>query len=93
MYQPRLETLPREELEKLQLKRLRATIAHIKANNARYAAHLGEVEPEDIRHLSDVKNLPFITKDDLREAYPLGLACAPKEDFVRFHMSSGTTGT
>ncbi len=93
MYQPRLETLPREELERLQLKRLRATIAHIKANNPRYAAHLGEVAPEDIRTLSDLRLLPFITKDDLREAYPLGLACAPKEDFVRFHMSSGTTGT
>jgi len=93
LYQPRLETLPREELERLQLRRLRKTLAHIKANNARYASHLGEVEPQDIRDLSDLKELPFITKDDLREAYPLGLACAPKEDFVRFHMSSGTTGT
>ena len=93
MYQPRLETLPREELERLQLKRLKATLAHIKANNKRYAKRFEDINPEDLRDLSDLKDLPFITKDDLREAYPLGLACAPKEDFVRFHMSSGTTGT
>ena len=93
MYQPRLETLPREELERLQLKRLRQTLAHIKANNPAYAERLGDFEVEDIRDVSDIRKFPFLTKEDLREAYPFGLACAPKEDFVRFHMSSGTTGT
>ncbi len=93
MYQPRLETLPREELERIQLKRLKQTLAHIKANNPSYAKRLGDFEVEDIRDLSDIKNFPFLTKEDLRKAYPFGLACAPKEDFVRFHMSSGTTGT
>ncbi len=93
MYQPRLETLPREELERLQLKRLKWTLAHIKANNPAYAKRLGDFEVEDIRDLSDIRQFPFLTKEDLREAYPFGLACAPKEDFVRFHMSSGTTGT
>ncbi|WP_456371225.1 phenylacetate--CoA ligase family protein [Thermodesulfatator atlanticus] len=93
MYQPRLETMPREELERLQLKRLRQTLAHIKAHNPAYAKRLGDFEAEDIRDLSDIRNFPFLTKEDLREAYPFGMACAAKEDFVRFHMSSGTTGT
>ncbi|WP_457755972.1 phenylacetate--CoA ligase family protein [Thermodesulfatator indicus] len=93
MYQPRLETLPREELEKLQLKRLRATLRHIQENNQTYFQRFGDFSPEDIKTLADLRNLPFITKDELREAYPFKLACAPKEDFVRFHMSSGTTGT
>ena len=93
MYQPRLETLPREELEKLQLKRLRRTMRHIMENNAAYALRFEGLAPEDLKDLSDLKKLPFITKDELREAYPFKLACAPKEDFVRFHMSSGTTGT
>ncbi len=93
MYQPRLETLPREELEKLQLKRLRRTLRHIMENNATYALRFEGLAPEDLKDLSDLKKLPFITKDELREAYPFKLACAPKEDFVRFHMSSGTTGT
>lgn len=93
MYQPRLETIPREELEKLQLKRLRRTLRHIQENNPFYAARFGDFHPEDLKDLADLKSLPFITKDELREAYPFKLACAPKEDFVRFHMSSGTTGT
>ncbi len=93
MYQPRLETMPREELERLQLERLRRTLAHIKARNPRYAERFKGINPEDLTDLSQIKDLPFITKDELREAYPFGLACAPKEAFVRFHMSSGTTGT
>jgi phenylacetate-CoA ligase len=93
MYQPRLETIPREELEKLQLKRLRRTLHHIKENNPLYAARFGDLEPEDIKDLTQIRELPFITKEELREAYPFKLACATKEDFVRFHMSSGTTGT
>ncbi len=93
MYQPRLETMPREELEKLQLRRLRRTLRHILENNPTYAARFGDLAPEDLKDLSDIKQLPFITKDELREAYPFKLACASKEDFVRFHMSSGTTGT
>jgi len=93
VYQPRLETLPREELQRLQLKRLRQTLAHIKTNNRLYGARFQDLEPEDLHDISEITKLPFITKDDLREAYPLKLSCAPKEDIVRFHMSSGTTGT
>ncbi len=93
MYQARLETMPREELEKLQLKRLRTTLEHIRNHNPRYAQRFGDLRPEDLTDLSQIRELPFITKDELRRAYPLGLACAPKEALVRFHMSSGTTGT
>ena len=85
--------MDREELERLQLQRLRDTIRHIKDNNPFYWEKIGRVEPEDIKSLEDLKGLPFLTKDDLREGYPFAYTCAPKESFVRFHMSSGTTGT
>ncbi len=93
MYQPRLEGMNREELERLQLTRLRDTIRHIKENNSFYWEKLGRPEPEDIKTLEDLKKLPFLTKDDLREGYPFRYTCAPKDSFIRFHMSSGTTGT
>ena len=48
---------------------------------------------EDFKTLSDIRRLPFTTKNDLREAYPFGMLCVPKEDLVRIHASSGTTGT
>lgn len=93
MYQPYLEAMPRAELQTHQLDRLRATLARIQANNPGYAARLGGVEPEALRSLADVQRLPFMSKEDLRQAYPFGLACAPQADFARMHMSSGTTGT
>ena len=85
--------MPQEEIRKLQLERLKKTLAHIRDRNPDYHKRLGGVHPEDIKNLSDLGKLPFLTKDDLREAYPFKLACAPREAFVRFHMSSGTTGT
>ncbi|MGB9808183.1 MAG: phenylacetate--CoA ligase family protein [Thermosulfidibacteraceae bacterium] len=93
MYQQRLETMDRESLYLLQLKRLKDTIRHIKDNNKFYWNKIGMPEPEDIESLDDLKRLPFLTKDDLREGYPFKYTCAPRESFVRFHMSSGTTGT
>lgn len=93
MYQPRLETMERSEIEKLQLSRLKNVIAYIKENNRFYWEKIDKVEPGDIKSLDDLKKLPFLTKDDLREGYPFKYTCAPKESFVRFHMSSGTTGT
>ncbi len=93
VYQQRLECLSRQELEALQLKRLRCVLAHIKEKNPAYHQRLGSPEPEDIGSLKDIQQFPFLTKDDLREAYPFGLACGHKDEFVRFHMSSGTTGT
>ncbi|MBM4422230.1 MAG: phenylacetate--CoA ligase [Chloroflexi bacterium] len=93
MYQPTLETLPRPELEALQLERLRATVRRIHDNNPRYAARLNGIGPDDLHTLDDIRRLPFTTKEDLRHGYPFGLACAPQKEFVRMHMSSGTTGT
>ncbi len=92
MHLPAVETAPRPELEALQLERLRATVRRIQAHNAAYARHLGGVDPDDLRCPDDVRRLPFLTKDDLRRAYPFGLTCAPLASFVRMHMSSGTTG-
>lgn len=92
MYQPGAETRDREALETLQLRRLRETLARIAACNPRYHAHLGRPRPGDIRCLEDWRQLPFLTKDHLRDAYPYGFACAGPEPVVRVQMSSGTTG-
>ena len=91
MFQRELETLDRETLERLTLERLRRTVTRVKANPA-YARRLGDARPEEIRSLADWQCLPFLTKEALRDAYPYGLACAPREAFLRVHTSSGTTG-
>jgi len=93
MYQPELEAIPRPELERLQLERLRATLGHIHANNPRYAQRLNGLGADDVRCLEDIRRFPFLQKEELRQSYPFGLACAPQTGFVRMHMSSGTTGT
>ena len=93
MYQPELETLSRAHLEKLQLDGLRNTVARIRDNNPAYFEAVGGIKPEDIRDLNDIERFPLMTKEDLRDAYPFGLTCAPRDTFARFHMSSGTTGT
>jgi len=93
MFQRRLETLDREIIKSLQLKRLKETVYRIKERNQKYWEKIGKVEPDDIKDLADIKKLPFITKEELRQNYPFGLACADNSEFIRFHMSSGTTGT
>lgn len=93
MFQRRLETLDRELLEKLQLDRLKKTVSRIKEKNRKYWEKIGKPEPSDLKSLEDLKSFPFLTKEDLRENYPFGLACGDKCEFVRFQMSSGTTGT
>jgi phenylacetate-CoA ligase len=93
MFQPEIEGMDREQLVSLQLENLKQTLARIKGNNPDYYERLGGVGPDDIRSIADIAKLPFMTKDDLRDAYPFALTCAPKSEFVRFHMSSGTTGT
>jgi phenylacetate-CoA ligase len=93
MFQPEKEGMDREQLISLQLENLRRTLSRIKENNPDYYQQLGSVGPEDFRSVADIAKLPFMTKDDLRDAYPFALTCAPKDEFVRFHMSSGTTGT
>ncbi len=93
MFQPEFESMRRGELALLQLERLRNTIQRIKDYNPAYHKKIGEVLPWDIQSLEDLQKLPFLTKDDLREGYPYGYTCAVRENLVRFHMSSGTTGT
>lgn len=91
MFNPERETLPREKLEQRQIESLRRTLERIRTNSV-YHARLGRVEHQAIRSLEDWRRLPLLTKDALRDAYPYGFACAPREAFLRVHMSSGTTG-
>ena len=91
MLQPDLEGLDREPLARLQLERLRRTLARVLGNPA-WRARLGDVRPGDLQRLEDWRGLPFLTKDTLRDAYPFGLACGAAEGYRRVHMSSGTTG-
>jgi phenylacetate-CoA ligase len=93
MYQPEAETLSRAKLAKSQLEYLRATLRHIHRNNSRYVEHLQGLGASDVKTLEDIRRFPFLAKEDLRQAYPFGLACAPQTEFMRMHMSSGTTGT
>ncbi len=90
VFERELETLPREQLAQLQLERLRWTLQQA-GRNQRYARHF-QAEASDVRSLDDVQRLPFLTKADLRDAYPLELSTVPKTELLRFHMSSGTTG-
>ncbi len=94
MYDVDQETLPREELEGLQLKRLKDLIQRVYHNVPFYRQKLDELsfKPEHIRKLSDLKYLPLTEKQDLRNNYPYGLFAVPAENVVRIHASSGTTG-
>jgi len=89
MFQRELESLERPRLAALQLDRMRATLGRVLRHPA-WARRLGGARPEDIRTADDWARLPFLTKDELRDAYPFGLACG--EGYRRIHMSSGTTG-
>lgn len=89
-----IETLPRGEMEILQLERLKAVVRRVYRKVPFYRGRLREsgLKPPDIRSLADVQNLPFTVKEDLRENYPYGLFAVPLERLVRIHASSGTTG-
>jgi phenylacetate-CoA ligase len=95
IYNPRYETMPRPELEQLQLERLQATVNRAYKNVPLYRGVLDNLglQPEDFQSRDDLRKLPFTTKDDLRRAYPYGLLAVPLREVVRFHMSSGTTGS
>jgi phenylacetate-CoA ligase len=90
MFQPEFEALERERLIAIQLERMRATLTRVRRNPA-WRRRLGDVAPEDLRAPEDWCRLPFLTKDELRDAYPYGLACG-EGGYRRVHMSSGTTG-
>jgi phenylacetate-CoA ligase len=86
--------MPVEELQQLQLKLLKDTVAWVHAKIPHYRNKLDEmgVKPEDIKSLQDVAKLPFTVKDDLRDNYPFGLCAVPMTEVKRVHASSGTTG-
>ena len=92
MFQSVEETRDREGLQAVQLERLRGTLARIAVHNSAYRRHLGEIAAEDLASLDDLGRLPFLTKEQLRDAYPYGMACHGDEPIHRVHMSSGTTG-
>ena len=88
------ETLPREEIEKIQLDRLKETVNRVYEKVLPYRKKMDEagIKPEDIRSLKDLSKLPFVVKQDLRDNYPYGLFAVDRDDIVRIHASSGTTG-
>jgi phenylacetate-CoA ligase len=93
-WNPHVERMPIKDLHKLQEERLRAIVRYVYDHSSFYRQRFREVgvEPEDIKGLSDLTKLPFTTKIDLRNTYPTGMFCLPKDWLVRYHVSSGTTG-
>ncbi len=89
-----IETASVDELRSLQLKRLRSTLEHAYANSPVYRAKFNAagVRPSDCQSLADLAKFPFTTKKDLRDSYPFGMFAVPREQCVRIHASSGTTG-
>ncbi len=94
IYNEEFETLPREALEALQLKRLQQVASRVYHNVGFYKKSFDRagVTPESLKTLDDLKRFPFTTKQDLRDNYPFGLFAAPMSNVVRLHASSGTTG-
>ena len=92
-FNPEVETMSRQELEALQMERLKKTL-QLCMNAEFYRKRFAElgITPDDIQTLDDVRKLPFTTKEDLRNNYPFGLACVPLKECTRLHSSSGTTG-
>ena len=88
------ETLPREAIESLQLKRLQQTVSRVAATVPFYKQTFAkaQVVPDQIKSLDDLRRLPFTLKQDMRDNYPYGLFSVPLEQIVRIHASSGTTG-
>ncbi|TDM08856.1 MAG: phenylacetate--CoA ligase [Ideonella sp. MAG2] len=89
-----IERASRDEIQALQLKRLKATLQHVYANVPHYARAFDAkgVHPDDLKTLADIAKFPFTTKHDLRANYPFGMFAVPRERVVRVHASSGTTG-
>lgn len=94
MWQKEIETMPREELKKLQGERLCRQVKRMYERVELFRKRMDEagLKPEDIRGVEDLKLLPFSYKQDLRDYYPYGLFAEPMENIVRVHASSGTTG-
>ena len=93
-YQPEIETMPYEQLRQLQNERFMKQVRHVWDNVPYYRNKMEEkgVTIDDIHSMDDLHKLPFLTKDDLRDAYPYGLMGKPMSECVRIHSTSGTTG-
>ncbi|MEE0840595.1 MAG: phenylacetate--CoA ligase [Acutalibacteraceae bacterium] len=93
-FQKDIETMPVEEIKNLQSKKLVNQVAHVYENVPYYRDLMDKagVTPADIKGIEDLHKLPFLSKADLREAYPYGLLAKPLKDCVRIHSTSGTTG-
>ncbi len=89
-----IETMEREQMQQLQVKRLRDVVEHIYRQVPFYRARMQQegLLPQDITTLADISKLPFMTKQDMRDNYPYGLFAVPPSEIVRIHASSGTTG-
>jgi phenylacetate-CoA ligase len=95
MWNRTAETLSRDEYARLQLEGLKKSLNRVWSNDF-YRKRLqrgGVGSPEDVRTLDDLRKLPFFTKEDFREAYPLKMNCVDRRELLEFHMSSGSTGT
>lgn len=93
-YQKEIETMPVEEIKKLQSEKLVKQVKHVYENVPYYRNLMNKkgVRPEDIRGIEDLHKLPFLSKSDLRETYPYGMLAVPLSDCVRIQSTSGTTG-
>ena len=89
-----IEIASRDEIEALQLERLKWSLRHAYENVPMYRARFDEkgVHPDDLKSLGDLAKFPFTVKSDLRDHYPFGLFAVPREQIIRVHASSGTTG-
>lgn len=94
IYNPQMECMSRDERTALQNERLRQVVRHEYNHVPMYRARMDAagVKPEDIRTIEDMRYLPFTEKTDLRDEFPYGLLAVPREEIVRIHGSSGTTG-
>jgi phenylacetate-CoA ligase len=94
MWEPEYECMKREDLSRLQLERLKATLDRVCQQVPFYRQSFDRLKlhPEEIKSLEDLKRLPFTSKADLRDSYPYGMFAVPLREVVRIHSSSGTTG-
>ena len=93
-YQKEIETAPREEILRIQNEKIVKQVKHVYENVPYYRDLMDKkgVKPEDIKSVDDIKKLPFLTKDDLREGYPYGMLGTDLKNIVRIQSTSGTTG-
>ncbi len=94
VWEPRIENMPPEELEALQYRSMKTLVYRLYSFSEFYHARMraANVHPDDIRSMKDVTKLPFMSKKDLREGYPDKCFAVPRQEVVRYHVSSGTTG-